>query len=371
MIKADIVIIGAGFAGAATAWHLAEKGCKNIVILEREELPGMHSSGQNASMARQFEEDTAISRCTFRGAGFILTPPYRWPRLINRVGSLILYKSSRRKSIDKALAFAVGMGLESEIVDGKKVVAKVPVLLDADFDEAIWTVTDGVVDIDKYLWSYLKDAKEKGVSLKLNEEVLNISQNRDKSFAVTTERAAFQCCTLINAAGAWVSKIGQMAGAFDIRFRPLRRHLYNSTVMKNVDPKWPFVWDIDNQYYFRPESGGLLLGPCDEEEVKPGVPSTSHRVREMLAEKLARHCPALSNITISTEWAGLRTFASDRRFVIGEDPQLKNFYWAAGLGGFGMTCSHEIGSMVADAIFNDGKSIPKEFSSDRFTDQTA
>lgn len=366
MDKFDVAIIGAGFAGAAAAWCLADGGCKNIIILEREELPGMHASGQNASIMRQLEEDEVIARCAFKGAGFILTPPYHWDQIIDQVGSLILFGKARSATVGRALDIAVKTGLESEIISKKKAALKVPLLADASFDQAVWTTTDGVVDINDFLWSYLKDAKQKGVRLKLKQAVLNIEQSRSKTFIITTEKESYQAGCVVNAAGAWVSEIADMAGALNIKFLPLRRHLYNTTVMDGIDPAWPFVWDIDNEYYFRPESGGLLLGPCDEEEVPPGVPSTSHLVREMLAEKLDRFCPSLSNVAIATEWAGLRTFAPDRRFVIGADPALENFYWAAGLGGHGVTCSHEVGRMVADAILGKGQSIPEEFKPGRF-----
>lgn len=366
MVKADVIIIGAGFAGTAVAWHLTGNGVSDIIILEREELPGMHASGQNASMVRQFEEDPVIARHTFAGAEFIINPPQSWGKIIDQVGSLILFKNSRGASIETALEFSGGLGLKSEILDKDDTVSKVPVLTGASFDMSVWTATDGVTDINTLLWNYIKGAKGAGAKLRISEEVLGIKKTRGGDFEVKTEKETYKAKRVVNAAGAWSSQIGRLAGALDIKLTPLRRHLYNTDIMIDVDNRWPFVWDADNKYYFRPESGGLLLGPCDEDEVPPGIPSTSSSAREMLAEKLGSFCPGLSNVNIATEWAGLRTFAIDRRFVIGEDPRLKNFYWAAGLGGCGVTCSYEVGRLVADAILNDGRKIPKELKPERF-----
>ena len=362
-----MVIIGAGFAGASTAWHLSDRGYNNVIILEREDLPGMHASGQNASMIRQFEEDPVMARCTFQGGGFIITPPYNWEKIYDQRGSLILFTKPRIKEIGIAIDFASKMGLECEIVSKKEAAGKIPALDDAEFDQAIWTVTDGIADINRFLWNYLNDAKEGGVQLKRNQRVVEIKKGKGGVFTIITESDIFIANKVVNAAGAWAANVGEMAGASDTKLTPFRRHLYTTNVMERVDPAWPFVWDIDHQYYFRPESGGLLLGPCDEEPSVPGVPSTSHLAREMLADKLGRCCPRLSSVTIATEWAGLRTFAPDRRFVIGEDPNLNNFFWVAGLGGCGVTTSFIVGKFAAEAIVNKGSAVPKEFSPGRFT----
>lgn len=366
MPKVDVLIIGAGFVGSAVACNLADRGIKNIVVLEREEMPGMHASSQNASMMRQFEEDSVIASAAFKGAGFILTPPFHWGRIAGQEGSLIVFPAPKMEAIKKALDFSLALGLEAEILDKKEAVQKVPLLQDAEFDYAVWTMTDGVVDIHKFLWSYINDAKSAGVRFEMRQEVLDIRQKHDGSFVVTTERASFEARSIVNASGAWASEVGKMAGAQKIQVIPRRRHLYSTTHMKDVDPGWPFVWDIEHQYYFRPESGGLLLSPCDEDEVPPGIPSTSHLVREALADKLANYCPRLANVTIHSEWAGLRTFAPDRRFVVGRDSVLNNFYWAACLGGSGVTCCNVVGTMLADVICGGGKGVPEEFNPSRF-----
>lgn len=366
MKTCEIAIIGAGFAGASTAWHLIKNGVKDIIILEQEELPGMHSSGLNASMVRQFEEDGVIARCVSEGANFIVNPPSGWDILLDKIGSLILFKHSRLEKVKKALGFVTQLGVESAVIERKNAVEKVSLLAGADFDHAVFTASDGVVDINTLLWSYLKDAKRGGCELKLKQRVSKIEKRSDGTFVIKTENDSYAALKVINASGAWVGEIGKLAGATDLKLTPTRRHLYTTEVMKSVQPRWPFVWDIDNQYYFRPESGGLLLGPCDEEVVAPGTPSTASYVREMLAEKLSKYCPSLTEVKIATEWAGLRTFAPDKRFVIGEDVKLKNFFWVAGLGGWGVTSSYCVGKLAADAVLSRCENIPNELKPERF-----
>lgn len=366
MEKYEIAIIGAGFAGASTAWHLADKGITDVVILEREDVPGQHASSQNAGIMRQFSIDSAISRATFRGAGFILTPPFKWGKILDQVGSLLLFKKSNYKKTQKTIELEAGMGLELEVISKKQAISKISILEDAEFDYAVWTKTDGVIDVHKFLVSYLNDATHNGVTLKTGEELINVKINKDNTFTIITNEEEYKVKKIVNAAGAWAASIASVVGATNIKLAPYRRHLYSTVPMDGIDNKWPFVYDIEHKYYFRPESGGLLLCACDEDIAKPGVPSVSHLIGEMLTEKLSQYCPLLSNVSIASEWAGLRTFADDRRYVIGEDPNLKNFYWAAGLGSSGVTSSYIVGMFVMNSVIGNGNIIPKEFNAARF-----
>lgn len=359
-----VVIIGGGFAGASCAWHLTQRNIDNVIVLEREDLPGMHASGLNASMIRQFGEDATIVPLKVEGARFAFNPPRHWGEIVGHVGSLLLFKKKSLKEVEAGIKQLKDLGVDSKILDPQKASQKIPLLEGADFDYAVWTPSDGVADINTFLWMYIRDAKEHGARLELKQTVESISR-KGEVFVVKTERGVFEADILVNASGAWASEVAALAGGRQIKIQPYRRHLYNTIVMDWVDPNWPFVWDIENQYYFRPESGGLLLGPADEDPSEPCVPSTSHEVRELLAEKLSKFCPRLANVTIAKEWAGLRTFAADRRFVLGEDPTCKNFYWAVALGGFGVTTSYSVGRIVVDAII-DRKKPPAELDVARF-----
>lgn len=293
-----IFIIGSGFAGASCAWWLSRLGAHNVVVFEREEMPGLHASGLNAGMARSFEEDEVLAPLAREGIDFILNPPAGFTErpLIECNGSLLL-------------------------------------------NPDIWTPTDGVVDIHSYLWSFINGAKAHGVKFLFGKNVNEFTINEGD--------------IIVNAAGAWAPEVGEIFGAEDLGIKSYRRHLYCTPPMPEVNPKWPFVWDIKNQYYFRPESGGLLLGACDEEEVPAGAPPTNPKIRELLAEKLEKFCPALANVQIAREWCGLRTFAPDRRPVIRWDKKVKNFFWLTALGGRGVTCAASAGKLAAEMIVKD------------------
>lgn len=102
--------------------------------------------------------------------------------------------------------------------------------------------------------------------------------------------------------------------------------------------------------YFRPESGGVLASPCDEDPFQPCIPPESELARELLAEKLLRIAPRVANASIKRSWACLRTFAPDRAIIAGLDPRISGLFWSAGLGGYGMTAGVATGELVANLI---------------------
>ncbi|MBI2532004.1 MAG: FAD-binding oxidoreductase [Deltaproteobacteria bacterium] len=157
-----------------------------------------------------------------------------------------------------------------------------------------------------------------------------------------------------------------MAGASALPLRPCRRHLFVSPPLPWVDRSWPFVWDVTHDIYFRPEGEGLLLCACDQTELAPGDPPVDETVKELLAEKIERHMPGLSQVSISKGWAGFRTLSSDGRFVIGWDGQVKGFFWVAGLGGHGVTTSSAVGALAADLLLAGPGKKSEAFSPERF-----
>ncbi len=367
MKSLQYVIIGAGFAGAATAYHLARRGVKDILILEQESQAGFHSSGRNAAMARQVIPEPAVAALAREGATFMRNLPPDWPTppIFQQSGSLLLGSAEGWQKLTSDAESARRQGIEVECWSPAKAKERVPILKDAAFDGGLWCPTDGVVDIHGLLTGYLKIATARGAQIQYGGRVDQIEIRANHVAGVRVGDEFLKADAVINAGGAWAGFIGKMAGAADMALRPLRRHLFVTVPLAWVDPRWPFVWDVSHDFYFRPEAGGLLLCACDQQEMAPGIPSTDNAVVELLAEKIRNYLPAASDIAIKTSWAGLRTFSPDGRFVIGWDPKIKGFFWVAALGGHGMTTSYGVGGLAADLILDKG-GRGEEFSPARY-----
>jgi len=333
----DILIIGAGLAGAATAHQvrlLSRAGQPpsssslrfgaepRIILLEKEAMPGMHSSGRNAAFVRELMDEPLMQPLGTQGAEFL------------RRGELAEFRTCG--------LLLVGLGEED--------VAKR--FLSAR-GRAKWCPEEGIVDVATLLQAYLA-----GQEVRCGVEVLDWSPVGAR-LRVGSTGGEFECSVLVNAAGPWAGRVGRLP------ITPMRRHLVQTPPMSDIKPDWPFVWHAHDGLYFRPESGGLLLSPCDETPSEPGDYAEDSLVLEALADKVARLQPGLGELRVRNTWVGQRTFAPDRRFVVGFDPREPRLFHVAGLGGHGVTTSYAVGRLAAGMILTGTEPEQNPFSPGR------
>ena len=341
-----IVIAGAGYAGAATAWSLARRGMgSRVVLLEAETTQGRHASGRNAGLVGPLaEEDPALQQMALLGG-----------RALEGMG--MLRCGSVRLVRDEAAAEALGararaLGLPVEILPTPRLARQMPVLAGASSAWAVRCPADGTVEPQDLLGRYLAVARDAGARLLVGARLTGLSLRGGKVSAVETTAGRFPCEWLVNAAGAWAGELATRLsdGALtDLGLVPYRRHIFETEV-SGVDPSWPYVWDLAHDVYFRAREGGLIACPCDEEPHPAVEPDVSAAAAEALSRKIMQAWPALASVRLIRPRACLRTFAADRRYVIGPDPRLPGFFWVAGLGGTGAMAGPAVGEMAADLM---------------------
>lgn len=303
----NIAIVGAGLAGAATAYHLSKLGVEDIVLLEQESMPGQHASGLNAAMVREVVEDDDVQVLASEGAAELRTGRFADYR---RTGGFLIGEGS--DDVSTQVPIAQGRGL--------------------------WCPEDGVTDPAGLLQNYLR-----GQTVRCDTRVEAWRCTHD-GVELATSTGVVHARTLVNAAGPWAGVLG------DLKLSPRNRHLMVTRAMPTVDGNWPWVWDVVNGLYFRPESGGLLLCPCDEQERSPGDYRVDEEALFRLARLLNAHQASLSDVSVRKSWTGQRTFSADRKFVIGFDPRYDCLFHVAGLGGHGVTCSYAVGRLAAELL---------------------
>jgi glycine/D-amino acid oxidase-like deaminating enzyme len=354
-VKADVLIVGAGFAGAATAYHLSRLSRLRILIIDKEPVPGYHASGRNASLLLQSVEHAdvratiASSRAAYqRELGRILSP----------TGSMLLGARARLEQVR-----AVDL-IASEYCDPERVRSAIPLLSGHLFEAALYTPSDAVVDIAALLHFYLEGARERGATLWLNCRLLRVEQARP--WRAQTSRGVVEADVLVDAAGAWAAEVANMAGATAPPLSPLKRHLFVLGEVAGIRPEWPYVWSLDRNFYFRPELGEVLFSVCDEQAVESLEPTVDPEIGGVLAELIWRELPALREAVQKRAWSCFRTKTPDGRFVIGAHPHQPTFCWAAGLGGHGMGASWEVGRLAAEAVLAPESGCAPAFSPARF-----
>ena len=360
-VNTDILIVGGGFAGASTAFHLSQSFSGSILIIEKEKIPGSHASGRNASLVLQSTLDPdirrvlALSRRAYteheQSVGF------------DQRGSLLLGSREHLSQLqDPEL-------VPTEYRSPDEVRAQIPVLDGHRFEAALSTPTDGVMDISALLQFYLAGARERGVDLRLDCSLLEVQGSGP--YHLETTCGVIEARYLVNAAGAWAADVARMAGASEIPLVAFKRHLFILGEIEQIEPTWPFVWDQDENFYFRPESGGLLFSICDEEKTTRLEPTVSPDISQSLAEFVWLQLPALQEATKQKVWSCFRTKAPDASFVIGWDPAAQAFFWVAGLGGHGMGASWEVGRLAAQRFMNPRSSQEDPFAPGRFGERVA
>lgn len=349
--RARVVVVGGGFAGAATAYHLARAGVSDVLILERESTCGYHASGRNAGLCRQLTDDEVVTDLALRGAEFLRQPPpdFGGGSLFRQTGSLLI--SSHPIRLDQMCARAALHRLPHERLDRDALLARWPRLAGLPAAGAVFFPTDGVMDVHALLQGYLSGARAAGHQVELNVEVRKFRHGRDSTVTLETTRGSVTASCVVNAAGAWAGEVGKRAGTSAVQFTSYQRHLFLTDRVPNLDAQAPYFWYVDREeMYGRPEGHGFLLSGCDATEMPPGDARVQPGAAVELAERLRRLTPWLADLGTTRTWACMRTFAADHLPVVGWDPKIAWLFWVAGLGGHGATISPAIGQMAAADI---------------------
>jgi glycine/D-amino acid oxidase-like deaminating enzyme len=216
-----------------------------------------------------------------------------------------------------------------------------------------WFAEEGRIDLEALLEGFERGARGAGVRF---ETCSGVTEFVRRSGAVAGARLSggreIEAERTVIAAGGWAGPLAAAAGS-RVRLRPTRRHLVVTEPDPRVAPGWPVVWVENDDFYARPEAGGLLLCACDVIDSEPDEVAVEKEVLERILGKTTRWLPGLAPARVARFWSGVRTLTSDGRFVIGADADLPGLFWAAGLGGHGMICGAVVGELAAACLMGE------------------
>lgn len=350
--RADVVVIGAGIAGASAAWALARRGME-VHLVEREPQPGHHATGRSAALLNETVGHPVVGALARASAGFLAAPPAGFSDhpLLGPRG--LLWVGTDRAALDR-LAAAAPPGAAAR-VDAAAVAALVPALRPA------WAAAGGVhepgartVDVAALLHAYVRGLRHAGGTLHLGAPAGRIAAAPGgRGWRVELGGSTVSCRTVVNAAGAWGDEVAQRAGVAPIGLAPLRRTACLVPVPGDHDVGgWPLVMDVAGTFYAEPEAGGLLVSPADEAPTAP-CDARPDEVDVAVALDRLRAATTLPVRSVRRAWAGLRTFAPDRVPVAGFDPDADGFYWLVGQGGAGIKTAPALAALAAADIAGD------------------
>ena len=351
--ESEVVIVGAGIAGASLAYFLAERGVGDVVLLERESQLAVHSTGRSAATLSEFDANLTLLDLKVRSAPFFHSPPPGFSEnpILRETGVVTLLSEATWGAVTSLAAVWKERGLAFRLLSPREARDIVPALQTSEFAGAVLVPRDGRIDVHEILTSYLRRARAVGAEVVLGAEVDGIVVEGGRCRGVRAGDREYRARVVVDAAGAWAGRVAALAGASPIALQPLRRTIVTFPVPSGMDVRsWPLVGSEPHAIYFAPEAGDLMLSPMDEVPMEPCDPTPDDETIAAAVERLARLAPALRPATLKRRWSGLRTFAPDRVHVVGEDPKLPGFFWLAGQGGCGIETSPTIGQLAADLI---------------------
>lgn len=349
--SAEIAVIGGGVMGASTAYHLAQAGAKDVLLIER-----------TAHL-----EDSATSRCA-GGVRYQFATPVNielsklslpmLERFAAEIGVDPLYRQIGYFFVltdpDDVVAFERNvqlqheLGVQTELIDGDEVGRRLPMMELPDALAGTFHAKDGLADPSSVNMGYLQAARRLGVHTAMQTEVLGIGVEGGRLVDVETDRGTVSCRQVVNAAGPWAGQIGAMAG-IEIPIRPIRRQMVTTTPLAELPSDFPFVVDFAQSLYFHPEGEGLLTGMSNPAE-QPGFDQSVDEQWELTAlEAAMRRMPMLETAGRLSGWAGLYEVTPDAHPIFGPTP-VEGFWVVAGFSGHGFMHGPVAGKLMAEFV---------------------
>ncbi len=354
---ADIIVIGAGIAGASVAAEIAKDGAK-VVLLEREDQPGYHSTGRSAALYIETYGPEQIRRLTRAGRQWFLSPPEGLAQhpLMTPSGVILLGYEGEDELIKGAVSEAEFTGSKVEVLSPADCVKHAPILKLEGLLGGVFDVSALAMDAAGIHHARLKQVKRAGGTLVCKAEVTGLKR-AGGSWTVSTKAGEFSAPAVVNAAGAWADVVAGMAGVKKIGLVPKRRTGIIVPLPSGMSPiGWPCVGDLKSTWYFKTEGAKLMVSPADETPVEP----QDIQPDEMdVAIGIDRFMQATTIEVRRPErtWAGLRSFVADKELVVGYAPDAEGFFWLAAQGGYGIQSS--AGAAMLAATLIQKKPLPK------------
>lgn len=338
MTPYDFAVIGAGIAGASVAHELQTRG--SVVLLEREPLPGHHTTGRSAAFLVESYGTAVVGRLTRGGRHFLEHPPEGFAPhpLVTPKPVLWIGREDQRESLAAALEEGRESGADLRQLDPARARELCPVLREDYLAGAVTEPNAMSIDVAGLLDAFLRGLRSRGGEIVTKAEVTRLARTGG-AWEIEAGHRRHRAGVVVNAAGAWCDVVARLAGARPIGLRPLRRTAITFAPPPAADIRsWPCVIDADEEFYLKSEGGQLLASPCDETPSEP-CDAAPDDYDVALAIQRVQRATTLEIRHISHRWAGLRSFVADRSPVIGMDPEIPGFFWLAGQGGFGIMTS--------------------------------
>jgi glycine cleavage system aminomethyltransferase T/glycine/D-amino acid oxidase-like deaminating enzyme len=361
--RARVVVVGGGIIGTSVAYHLAHLGIRDLVLLERDRLTSgttWHAAGLMATFGSTSETSTELRKYT-RDLYLRLEAETGLATGMRQVGLIELaIEPGRLEEYRRVAAFNRHCGVEVHEISAKEVADLWPLARTDDVLAGFYIPADGRVNPVDVTMSLAKGARQQGARIIEGVAVTGFLADCGTVTGVRTDKGDIEAEYVVNCAGMWARQLGELAGV-TIPLQAAEHYYLLTEPIDEVSRDWPVLEDPANFGYFREEGGGLMLGmfePVCAPWRVDGIPADFSfgelppdwdRMSPFLGKTMSR-IPISSQVGIRKFFCGPESFTPDLAPVIGEAPELRNYFVAAGLNSIGILTGGGIGRLMAHWI---------------------
>ena len=361
----DLIVLGAGMAGASVAAELAPQ--RRVLLLELEDQPGRHTTGRSAAMFFESYGNATVRGLTRASRAFLEQPPEGFadvPLMSPRAALFVAGPDAVPRLQELLGSFQEGTDLKPLPRD--EALRQVPILRPEAVAAAALDDSGRDMEVAAILQGYLRLLRRAGAQVVLGAGELSLHRQAGQ-WTVDSRAGRFQAPVLVNATGAWADVVARQAGARPVGLQPMRRTALTIPAPEGHDTRaWPMVIDVDETVYFKPDAGQFLLSPANEDPMDPcdvapeelDIAIAVDRFQALTTHPVRR---------IAHRWAGLRSFVADRSPVAGWDAQAEGFFWLAGQGGYGIQMAPALARAAAALVL--GQALPADIAAQGVTPQ--
>jgi sarcosine oxidase subunit beta len=360
----DVIIIGGGIHGASLAYHLKEKGVRPIILEKQFIASG--ATGRSSGLVRMHFDLEAESRLAWISFQYFRN----WSEVVGgdcgfiRTGFLQFVEPDSEIALQANIQMHQEIGIPTFLINGDDVKRIAPYFYVEDLNIAAYEPESGYADPSKCASSFLDSARQNGAKLIQDCEVIAISSNGDQIQGVKTDQGDFTTPIVVNCAGAWAGKIGQMVG-LDLPIDTWRHDTMFIRRPKELNLEHPTVIDFPNSMYFRPETGGLtLVGLEDDNPIGESPEGDSDHSKPGFVDRgidrICKRIPGMDKGSLQSSHGEYDGITPDQRALLGAAGP-EGFFLTCGFSGTGFKIAPAVGACMAELIV-DGVATTSDIS---------
>ena len=372
--SAEVVVIGGGVMGASTAFHLAEAGVTDVLLLEKDSLACGSTSKSAGGVRAQFSDAVNIA------LGLRSLPAFEQFGTrpggeidLHQVGYLFLHTDETAWQVaQEAVALQNSMGVPTQLLTAAEAGALSKGVDVSDVIGATFHPRDGYCSPENVVQGYAAGARALGATVRVGVGVTGIESRDGEITGVVTSEGVVATSTVVCAAGAWSREVGSWVGV-DLPVQPLRRQIIVTEPLSEellaLYPMYtPMTIDAASTFYLHREGPGLLVGMSYQDETVGFHDGFTEDWLPDLLEAMERRAPALLDVGIAHRWAGYYEVTPDHNAVIGEASAASRFLYATGFSGHGFLQGPAVGEVMRDLYLHREPVVDvSSMSAERFT----